>query len=499
MLQTTKKTDLNALLNDLAEELDLAESVYKEAKNRYDAVGKWLNESEALAPYDPKIFPQGSVALGTPIKPQEGAEVDVDAVCLLKIKKAMTTQQRLKNAVGLRLKEHGVYKEMLDPKDGGRRCWTLRYADEAKFHLDILPAIPDEDFERLVARGVPRDFAKTALCITDKTQWTSAEWPKTNPEGYVAWFRDRMKVVFEQRRYVIARETKAQVQDVPEYKVRTPLQRAVQLLKQHRALKFKGDDDLPISIIITTLAAQAYNNEAGLFEALQNMLPKMRAGIENRNGVFWVPNPVNPDENFADKWAETPRKSELFFSWLESLEQLHRNLETSGPEEAAGLLREAYGEASGRRAFEKYSARTRPEDKALQVTRVTLPSRFNVSHRLKPTWAINLKHQVKIAARFSSNGYRWINFSSDALPLKKKLRLQFEAKTNTPGDYEVHWQVVNTGGEATTLGQLRGRIFADARVREERTEYRGMHWVECFIVKNGECVARSGEFVVNIQ
>ena len=26
-----------------------------------------------------------------------------------------------------------------------------------------------------------------------------------------------------------------------------------------------------------------------------------------------------------------------------------------------------------------------------------------------------------------------------------------------------------------------------------------MYWVECFVVKNGVCVARSGEFVVNIK
>lgn len=497
MAQTTRKTDLNALLNDLAEELDLSETTYEEAKQRYDAVGKWLNESDALAAFDPKISPQGSIALGTAIKPEDNAEVDVDAVCLLKIRKSSVKQKQLKDLVGARLKEHGQYGRMLDPKDGGRRCWTLRYAEGAKFHLDILPAIPDPDYENLIARGVPRDHAKTALLITDKTKWQDADWPRTNPEGYVAWFKGRMKVAFEQRRYVIAREARADVQDVPDYKVRTPLQLAVQLLKKHRSLKFKGDEDQPISIIITTLAAQAYNNEAGLFDALQNMLPKMRAGIENRNGVFWVPNPVNPDENFADKWEETSRKAELFFSWLESIEQLHQNLEASSPAEAAGLLREAYGETSSHRALEKYSARLQ-EGKWLTPARVSLPSRFGVGHRRGPLWPVTLKNKVKIKARYSSNGHRWTNFSSDSLPLKKKLKLEFEASTDVAGDYDVHWQVVNTGHEATTIGQLRGGIFPGGRVREESTQYKGMHWVECFIVKNGQCVARSGEFVVNI-
>jgi hypothetical protein len=54
---------------------------------------------------------------------------------------------------------------MLDKE--GRRCWTLNYADGAKFHMDILPAIPD-DYSWLIQLGVPDDFAQHAICITDK-------------------------------------------------------------------------------------------------------------------------------------------------------------------------------------------------------------------------------------------------------------------------------------------------------------------------------------------
>lgn len=36
-------------------------------------------------------------------------------------------------------------------------------------------------------------------------------------------------------------------------------------------------------------------------------------------------------------------------------------------------------------------------------------------------------------------------------------------------------------------------------IRKEVTGYTGSHWVECFIVTNDVCVARSGIFKVNIQ
>ena len=35
--------------------------------------------------------------------------------------------------------------------------------------------------------------------------------------------------------------------------------------------------------------------------------------------------------------------------------------------------------------------------------------------------------------------------------------------------------------------------------QKEYSLYRGKHWIECFIVKNNICVARSYEFMVNIS
>ena len=37
--------------------------------------------------------------------------------------------------------------------------------------------------------------------------------------------------------------------------------------------------------------------------------------IENRNGIWWVPNPAHEEENFADKWNEYPERREAFIAW----------------------------------------------------------------------------------------------------------------------------------------------------------------------------------------
>ena len=101
------------------------------------------------------------------------------------------------------------------------------------------------------------------------------------------------------------------------------MQRVVQILKRHRDIMFNGDENKPISIIITTLAARAYNKETDVLDALVNVVNSMERHIERepRTGLYIVHNPVNHDENFADKWVETPQKQSNFFAWLKQVKQ----------------------------------------------------------------------------------------------------------------------------------------------------------------------------------
>lgn len=316
MLTLEQKQQYSTLLEEIAGVLDLTDSQFQLAKDRYEAVGKWLSkEGSSLAKYNPVILPQGSFRLGTVIKPlKENEEYDIDLTCRLSIAKYLTTQQELKKMVGDRLKENEDYKRMLDAER--RRCWRLKYAESTKFHLDIVPAIPDE-YAWLIALGVPSELAMHAISITDNKYWNYAtDWPKSNPEGYALWFIDRMKVQYDLRRQLLAENLKMKIDEVPDYKVKTPLQLAIQILKRHRDIRFEDDEDKPVSIIITTLAAHAYLNEANLYDALIGLIDRMPDYIQNRNGIMWVTNPVNPHENFADKWREYPVRERKFREWL---------------------------------------------------------------------------------------------------------------------------------------------------------------------------------------
>jgi hypothetical protein len=77
-------------------------------------------------------------------------------------------------------------------------------------------------------------------------------------------------------------------------------------------------DSKPISMIITTLAGKAYQGEADIADALDRILSTMGSFV--RPTVPRVPNPVNPAEDFADKWGD-PKYQHLqleqnFWLWL---------------------------------------------------------------------------------------------------------------------------------------------------------------------------------------
>ena len=323
----TPPTNFSSILLKIAQTLDITPSQYEKAVAHYQAVGSWLDAADSpLAIFKPVIHPQGSFRYGTVIKPLSNRdEYDIDLVCRLLINRYTISQKSLKKMVGDRLKAHKDYLRMLDEE--GRRCWRLNYNEAERFHMDVLPAIPDT-YDWLMEAGVPIEFAQHALCITDRETWdTDIDWPKSNPEGYARWFYSRMRTAFSLAHQTLASELRMKVEDVPAYRVKTVLQQVVQLLKRHRDIMLGDDEDKPISIIITTLAAQAYQNESDLLSALKTTLAAIPGLIRFEGGVFVIVNPVNPLENFADKWEGNPGKAEKFFAWVNQAKQDFNKLE----------------------------------------------------------------------------------------------------------------------------------------------------------------------------
>ena len=504
---------LSKNFRQLAESLDIPESAFELAEKRYQSIANWLEREESrVKAFNPEIYPQGSFRLGTVTQPISEA-YDVDLVCELSLDKGQVSQERLKELVGYEIKAYARAKNIKSPVEEKKRCWSLNYADETSFHMDILPAIPDgksfkEFLELKGYRGLnANDLAGLAIAITDKTLTNyknyDTDWPRSNPKGFAEWFRAQMETRFKEARMQFAESIQARVEDIPDYKVKTPLQRAIQILKRHRDIMFVDDpDDKPISIIITTLAAHAYNNEGDVLEALVNIVNNMPRYIETVDGVVkWVKNPVNPDENFADKWREHPQRERKFRGWLKKVQtDLDHVLKTEEIRTFSESLRSPFADS-----VIKATPKRKPETTEGLVKKSSgTISRFDVPHREKPIWPVQRIYNVTLSGHIKKNGKR-NQFGNHDRPLSKHCDLFFYAETNTPRPFEVFWQVVNTGEEAKHAHDLRGEIFRSKTAgvggisQKESTRYPGYHYIECFIVKDGVCVARSGEFVIHIE
>lgn len=296
------------ILEHLADSLDIPRELRQIVVERYlDIAGFLSAEDSLLHSASPDLYPQGSFSLDTVVRPIHAEDdYDIDMVCLLHLKKESVTQEELKDRIGLRLRQRADLKQILTPS---RRCWRLDFPEG--FHMDVLPAIPDLD--ALACRK--------SILITDTELRL---WQHSNPKGFTAWFRKVMEVAIRREKQLLveASHYRMSIEEIPDEDVKTPLQRSVQILKRHRDVYFEGDPDLrPVSVILTTLAAHAYADEDNLFDALLAIIHRMPEYLERRNGRWWVENPVNPLENFADKWNEYPERREAFIGWLDRVEE----------------------------------------------------------------------------------------------------------------------------------------------------------------------------------
>ena len=299
------------LLEEVCQSLEPTDTQYEQAKTSYETVAEWLSASENLALKNLSLYAHGSTALGTTIRPIGREDFDVDTICRVCGLTEATSPSILKQLIGDRLKEHGLYRRMLEEK---KRCWRLNY--DRAFHLDISPTILNPH------------CANGGELVPDKSLKT---WKPTNPRGYKALFERRCQL---QPRIKISKsiaadsDIRADIEAFPNRKARKGiLRRIVQLLKRHRDIMFQHveDDIAPISIIITTLAAQSYEFCVSKFEfeteldvvidVIRLMPHFIERPVAHGRVIYSVPNETTQGENFAERWNSEPQRAKAFFEW----------------------------------------------------------------------------------------------------------------------------------------------------------------------------------------
>ena len=479
----------NKQLNDfflrIAEELDISDTLFDKAETSYNALGEYINNHcDCMV----SVYTQGSFRLGTVIRPlNDEDEYDLDLVCEV-TGVHYTTPKDLKNNIGDILRSSKRYSSMLKEK---KRCWRIEYSDEAQFHMDITPAMPNHE-------------TKETIIVTNKKDDNLYSFTLSNPKGYSDWFEKRKVTTKMIAKSTIFETAGVEPVQTKSNKTKLPLQRAIQILKRHRDKMFESNpDDKPISIIITTLAAKAYNGETGVYDAIKRIIENMETFIEIKNGKICILNPSNSKENFADKWEGEQAKVNAFFDWLNKAKNDIINVSPTIIDDYTAL-EEAFGETVTSRAISEIISL--PYDSNIPDIVLSSPyiqNTLSVPHRQKPPFKLP-KHQfLGINATVTLNSIPYA-YKNNGFAIPKSCEIDFNLLVSPKllnGGYTVKWQVVNTGDEARRATCLRGGFETEVNStrRHERAEYKGTHYVQAFLLKRGKCIALSKEFLVNIQ
>lgn len=120
----------------------------------------------------------------------------------------------------------------------------------------------------------------------------------------------------------------------------------------------------------------------------------------------------------------------------------------------------------------------------------------NTEEFIERSYPVDVQYELMIDSDVMNQGQKEGNLRKLRakffwLPLGRKLRF-YITYCNVPEPYSIYWKIRNVGAVAERLNKIRGQIHPDEgrRTRNETADFDGPHYVECYIVKDGVCVAR---------
>jgi hypothetical protein len=280
-LTEERKAAFDELLIDICDSLQITPTQHQKAESRYKTIGNLITASPTFMGLNPEIYPQGSMKLRTTTKPVDGPH-DLDFVCEFAVSHNLVNPLALLDEMFKVFKANATYANMVEKKN---RCVRVVYRDE--FYLDILPAC--------------RDHQNGGTCI-QVPDIGARGWSASNPLEYAKWFERKAN-----RRGIMAMDKMQPLPTLQSVEEKHVLQLVVQLLKRWRDLFYCDSNYPPISIVLTTLAAQYYKGESSISIALLNVLDAIVSELDfahSQGHRLHIPNPVHPDEDFSERWKE---------------------------------------------------------------------------------------------------------------------------------------------------------------------------------------------------
>lgn len=324
----TQLESWETLLFRAAHDISLTKDQYALICKRYEVLQGILNVDDEPLLAGAHIFVQGSIGQHTTIKPPPGAEgelatIDADAIVWLP-RAGQATAPDVLHALERRVAKGSRVDAKIEQL---RRGVRIVYADESPgFHIDITPARN--------ASGNVGVNGEGSLVVADRV----TGWKASSPRPYSLWLSNASEqqimvadlASLRMRKMVLAEATQDPLPGYEDYIDANPLRAAIKLLKRNRdtwSLRENKVSMKPISVLITTLASEAYAEIVAQsrtqpmrpIEALIALVNRMPELVRGYRGAYQVCNPTNPGENFAEKWnrpnGEGDGYRQAFLDW----------------------------------------------------------------------------------------------------------------------------------------------------------------------------------------
>ncbi len=437
--------------------------------------------------WGPKIVsfaPQGSWAHETIIKPQSGKPFDADLLVFVEEKEGWTPKDYV-NVLATELGNLPAYNGKV------RRfshCATIEYAGERK--IDVAPCVVNRLYS-----------GQYEVCNRIEDQFEVSA-----PLAYTEWVKGKNGVAGG-----------------------NDLKKVTRLLKYLRDIK--GNFTCPSFLLTTLLGLQVYESDRGsaqlsdLTTTLKTLVGRLDDWLQARPTVPTVPNPKLPQENQADGWEQAQYsnfrdKVNLYRGWIDDAyaetdrdESIGKWQRVFGEDFAAGEAKRAaeeVGEASGGSNLVLGGHYQDLVEKVKALGAAAVPAKLRqLPHLRRPIWRrASDQYTVRVSAVLRTGQYgstvRAIE-SAEALQPDYWARFTASASHGIPftDDYKVQWRVTNTDKAASRAGALRGDFYAsdDGNSRSEKLEYRGVHFVEAFVIRkrDNRLVGQSAPFYIVVE
>lgn len=412
---------------------------------RTTAITSFLEKDQVIGPLLKATIPQGSYAQKTIIRPRADGTFDADVLLHLAPKPnwdACEYVGKLYSALG----RSAVYKDMRHRRT---RCVYIDYADE--FHVDLVPYIEVDGVGYI-------------------TNNKADEFELTDPKAFTGWLKDQNRLTDGN------------------------------LVKVTRLMKYLRDTTYGFnvkSVIFTTLLGERVSQFAtvldpGCYTDVPATLKKVVDELDDhlqRN--FYLPPIIDPGgtgERFDQRWDQ-----EGYASFRIKIHALRSKVDNAfdahGVDASLKAWQAVFGDAFKAPSATATSGAGRGALVVVGGRAVPVTERFLDRDLGIPI--VQNGYSVRMAGRtLPKDGFRHGRLSASGNRVGKGRRLRFEIEACTvPEPYEVYWKVRNVGPEAQQAGALRGEIRKGGRTHAESTLYTGPHWVECYIVRKGRCVA----------